>query len=87
MLPAEPLLASSSSAVPPVCSASAEFSAMPDDGPAEPLVELELDEEPLDEALVEVLDALEELEAAPGGGEGAVGANESLPLPKPSAEA
>ena len=34
MLPARPLLASSSSAVPPVCSAKAEFAAMPEAGVA-----------------------------------------------------
>ena len=34
MLPARPLLASSSSAVPPVCSAKAEFAEMPEAGVA-----------------------------------------------------
>ena len=34
MLPARPLLASSSSAVPPVCNAKAEFAEMPEAGVA-----------------------------------------------------
>jgi hypothetical protein len=76
------LLASRSSAVPPVCSASAEFRAIPDDGLAEPLLELALDDDPLD-----VLDEPEVAEAALGGGGGAVGVNVELLLLKPSADA
>jgi len=90
MLPAEPLLASRSSAVPPVCKANAELIGMPDDGLAVPLVELVLGEDPLDEEPLELLDELEELEVAEGalgGGEGAVGVKVALLLPKPSAEA
>jgi len=82
MLPAEPLLASSSSAVPPVCKANAELIGMPDDGLAVPLVELVLGEDPLD-----VLEEPDVAEAALGGWEGAVGVKVSLLLPKPSAEA
>ena len=80
MVPVEPLLASRSSAVPPVCSASAELRAMPDGGLAEPPVEPALDDDPFDEEP-------EVAEALLGGGEGAVGVNVSLLLPKPSAEA
>ena len=90
MLPAEPLLASRSSAVPAVCRANAEFFGMPDGGLAEPPVEPALDDDPLDEEPAEGLDELEEpeaLEEPAGGGEGAVGANVSLLLPKPSADA
>jgi hypothetical protein len=87
MLPAEPLLASSNSAVPPVCKANAELIGMPDDGLAEALVELALDDDPLDEEAVDVLEEPEVAEAPLGGGEGAVGAKVSLLLPKPSAEA
>ncbi len=90
MLPAEPLLASRSSAVPPVCKAYAELFEMPDDGVAEAPVELVLDDDPLDEEPVDVLEELEELEVAEvplGGGEGAVGVKVALLLPKPSAEA
>ena len=87
MLPAEPLLASSNSAVPPVCKANAELIGMPDDGLAEALVELALDDDPLDEEPVDVLEEPEVAEVPLGGGEGAVGAKVSLLLPKPSAEA
>ena len=90
MLPARPLLASSSSAVLPVCKANAELIGIPDDGLAVPLLELALGEDPLDEEPVDVLDELEEPEVAEaplGGGEGAVGVKVSLLLPKPSAEA
>ena len=87
MLPAEPLLASSNSAVPPVCKANAELTGMPDDGLAEALVELALDDEPLDEEPVDVLEEPEVAEAPLGGGEGAVGVKVLLLLPKPSAEA
>src|SRR5258708_29338453 len=52
MLPARPLLASSSSAVPPVCSARDEFFAMPEAGVAVLLGALPLDDDPL--ALVEL---------------------------------
>ena len=86
-LPDEPLLESKSSAVPPVCKAYAELFGMPDDGVADPPDELALDEAPLDEELVDVLDELEELEVPVGGGGGAVGVNVSLLLPKPSAAA
>ena len=86
-LPAEPLLASSNSAVPPVCKANAELIGMPDDGLAEALVELVLDEDPLDEEAVDVLEEPEVAEVPLGGGEGAVGVKVSLLLPKPSAEA
>ena len=80
-LPAEPLLASSSSAVPPVCSAKAEFFAMPEAAVVVPFVALddEFDEEPL---------ALAELETTgwlTGGG--VTGANVAFALPKPSAAA
>ena len=88
ILPAEPLLASRSSAVPPVCKAKDEFFGMPDAGLAELPVELAPDDDPLDEE--PVLDEVEEPEALAGllgGGEGAVGANVALLLPKPSAEA
>ena len=90
MLPAEPLLASSNSAVPPVCKANAELFGMPDDGVAEAPVEPVLDDDPLDEEPVDVLEELEEPEVAEvplGGGEGAVGVKVALLLPKPSAEA
>ena len=87
MLPAEPLLASSSSAVPPVCKANAELIGMPDDGLAVPLVELVLGEDPLDEEPVDVLEEPDVAEAPLAGGEGAVGVKVSLLLPKPSAEA
>ena len=83
-LPAEPLLASSSSAVPPVCSAKAEFNAMPEAAVAVPVDELP----PV--ALDEVFDplALGELETAgwlTGGG--VTGANVAFELPKPRAAA
>jgi hypothetical protein len=80
-LPAEPLLASSSSAVLPVCNAKAELFAMPVD---------ELPPVALDDELEEAFDplALEELETTgwlTGGG--VTGANESFALPKPRAAA
>ena len=83
MFPAEPLLASSSSAVPPVCSAKAEFFEMPAAAVAVPFVAL-------DDELDEELDplALAELETTgwlTGGG--VTGANVAFVLPKPSAAA
>ena len=83
-LPAEPLLASSSSAVLPVCSAKAELFAKPVDELPPVVLDDELDEafDPLD-----VLDAPEAAEAALGGGGGAVGVNVELLLLKPSADA
>ena len=79
-LPAEPLLASSSSAVPPVCSAKAEFFEMPEAAVAVPLVALddELDEE-LDPLALETTGWLT--------GGGVTGANVAFALPKPRAAA
>ena len=81
------MLASKSSAVPPVCRANAEFSGMPDGGLAEAPVELVLVEEPLDEELVEVPDELEVADVLDAADEGAVGVKVELLLPKPSADA
>ena len=79
MLPAEPLLASNSSAVPLVCSAKAEFLAMPEAAVAVPFVALDDELDPL--ALVE----LETTGWLTGGG--VTGANVAFALPKPSAAA
>lgn len=62
MLPARPLLARSSSAVPAVCSANAEFPGIPD----EPLVDVVPVDEPVELPLAldaEAGDAFEELKA------------------------
>ena len=83
-LPAEPLLASSSSAVLPVCSAKAELFAMPEAAVAVPVDELP--PVALDEAFDPL--ALEELETTgwlTGGG--VTGANVAFVLPKPRAAA
>ena len=80
-LPAEPLLASSSSAVLPVCSAKAELFAIPVD---------ELPPVALDDELDEVFDPLELAELETTGwltGGGVTGANVAFALPKPRAAA
>ena len=82
-LPAEPLLASSNSAVPPVCSAKAEFFKRPEAAVPAPFVALddEFDEELDPLALVE----LETTGWLTGGG--VTGANVAFVLPKPRAAA
>ena len=80
-LPAEPLLASSSSAVPPVCSAKAEFFEMPEAAVAVPFVGLD---DEFDEELVPLAE-LETTGWLTGGG--VTGANVALVLPKPRAAA
>ena len=86
MLPAMPLPASSSSAVPDDCRANAEFSAMPEAALVEDPVELFVPlDEPVDE-LAELAELVEfgELELVAALEAGAVGLKVSFAPPKPT---